>query len=535
MDDYNLEGTKTEWLGEAIAQTSTGVFNISGLEVMDARKRNKFLILFWLSAIYLSFAGCNSRPPAHSQKPAYKVETIETPKGLSVETGGLDFLPNGKLIGCFRRGEVMIYDPDTKEWSLFAYGLQDPLGIEAVSNHEILVMQRSELTRITDTDKDGKADLYKTITDDFGMSGNYAEFAYGPEIDDEGNMYIALNTASAMAGVYDILRGKFSAAGRKGRMYSAVPYRGWILKVKPDGTTIPWASGLRSPNGLELDDKGNLFVPDNQGDWLGTSKLYHIRKGNFYGHAPSLVWEEGFEEIQPLELPVPVLDKMRTEAAILFPHGFFVNSPTQPLIDRTGGKFGPFSGQMFIGEMNHNRIVRVMLEKVNGVFQGAATSLISPSDSTGLDIGNNRLAFAPNGDLYVGQTDHGWPGDQGIQKISWTGIVPMEILNMSLTERGFELTFTKPVDPQTARDPSHYQVERYYYQYHQDYGSRRYGITSIPVTDVRISENHKKVNLTLRELKPDYIYDLQITGLQSESGDTLVHNRVYYTLNRLRN
>ncbi|MDZ7692829.1 MAG: hypothetical protein U5K69_17165 [Balneolaceae bacterium] len=117
-------------------------------------------------------------------------------------------------------------------------------------------------------------------------------------------------------------------------------------------------------------DEGNLFIPDNQGDWLGTSKLYHIQKDNFYGHAPSLVWEEGFENIEPLELPVPVLDKMRTEAAIQFPHGYFVNSPTQPLIDRTGGKFGPFTGQMFIGEMNHKRIVRVMLEKVNGQFSG---------------------------------------------------------------------------------------------------------------------------------------------------------------------
>ncbi|MDR8390081.1 PQQ-dependent sugar dehydrogenase [Aliifodinibius sp. S!AR15-10] len=465
------------------------------------------------------------------QGPAYSVETIETPEGLSVETGGLDFLPDGRLIACFRRGEVMTYDYETKTWDLFAYGLQDPLWIKAINNDEVMVMQRAELTRITDTDKDGKGDLYKTVTDDFGMSGNYAEFAYGPEIDNEGNYYIALNTASAMADVYDIMRGEFSPAGRKGRMYSAAPYRGWVMKVKPDGTTIPWASGLRSPNGLELDDEGNLFVPDNQGDWLGTSKLYHVEKGNFYGHAPSLVWEEGFEGIEPLELPVPVLNKMRTKAAIQFPHGFFVNSPTQPLIDRTGGKFGPFTGQMFVGEMNHKRIVRVMLEKVQGQFQGATTSFI---DSTGLKIGNNRLAFSPEGDLWVGQTDHGWPGDQGIQRITWNGIVPMEVLNMSLTEEGFELTFTKPVQPEAAGNPDNYHFERYFYQYHEAYGSDRYGIETINVTGVEVSDDRKKVNLTLERLDPDFIYDMQIEGLHSESGDSLVHNRVYYTLNRLR-
>lgn len=465
------------------------------------------------------------------QGPAYSVETIETPEGLSVETGGLDFLPNGKMIGAFRRGEVMTYDSETEEWELWAYGLQDPLWIKAISNHEVMVMQRAELTRITDTDQDGKADLFETVTDDFGMSGNYHEFAYGPEIDREGNYYIALNTASALAGVYDIIRGDFSEIGRKGRMYSAVPYRGWVMKVKPDGATIPWASGLRSPNGLELDDEGNLFIPDNQGDWLGTSKLYHIQKGNFYGHAPSLVWEEGFENIEPLELPVPVLNKMRTKAAIQFPQGYFVNSPTQPLIDRTGGKFGPFTGQMFIGEMNHRRIVRVMLEKVHGVFQGATTSFI---DSTGLKIGNNRLAFGPNGDLYVGQTDHGWPGDQGIQKITWNGVVPMEVLNMSLTEQGFELTFTKPVDAETAGNPENYNFERYYYEYHQAYGSDQYGNKKIDVTNATVSDDRKKVNLTLEELEPGFIYDMKIKGLQSAKGDSLVHNRVYYTLNRLR-
>ncbi len=184
-----------------------------------------------------------------------------------------------------------------------------------------------------------------------------------------------------------------------------------------------------------------------------------------------------------------------------------------------------------MGEMNHKRIVRVMLEKVQGVFQGATTSFI---DSTGLNIGNNRLAFSPEGDLWVGQTDHGWPGDQGIQKITWNGNVPMEVLNMSLTETGFELTFTKPVDPELASQPENYNFERYYYKYHEAYGSDRYGIKEIKVTGAEVSDDRKKVSLQLEKLDPDFIYDMRIENLKSESGDTLVHNRVYYTINRLR-
>jgi glucose/arabinose dehydrogenase len=462
--------------------------------------------------------------------PAYSVETIETPEGLSVETGGLDFLPDGHLITCYRRGEVMTYNSADSSWNVFAKGLQDPLGIRALGNHEVLVMQRAELTRLKDTDQDGHADWYKTVSDDFGMSGNYHEFAFGPEIDEEGNYYFALNVASNGAGVRDILRGKFNPLGRPGRMYSAVPYRGWVMKVTPEGETIPWASGLRSPNGLELDRKGNLFVTDNQGDWLGTSKLYHIQKGNFYGHPSSLVWLENFN-INPLKLPVPALNLMRTKAAVEFPHGFFVNSPTQPLIDRTEGKFGPFSGQMFIGEMNHKRIVRVMLEKVQGEYQGATVSFI---DSEGLNIGNNRLAFSPSGDLWVGQTDHGWSGNQGIQKISWNGIMPMEVHTMSLTETGFKLTFTKPIDPAAAEKTENYQFERYYYKYHREYGSDRYGVKQIKVQSVEVSEDRKSISLELEKLDPSYIYDLEINNLSSRQGDTLVHNRLFYTLNHLR-
>src|SRR3982750_2542287 len=98
---------------------------------------------------------------------SYRVETIEMPKGLAAQTGGIDFLPDGRLVACFMRGEVMTYDLKTKEWKLFAEGLQLPLGILAVSNSEVAVMQLSNLMRIKDIDGDGQADLYENVTSDF--------------------------------------------------------------------------------------------------------------------------------------------------------------------------------------------------------------------------------------------------------------------------------------------------------------------------------------------------------------------------------
>ena len=195
----------------------------------------------------------------------YTVENIATPPGLSAEVGGLAFAPDGRLVACFHRGEVYFYQPETKEWKLFAQGLQDPLGIVAPKNDEVIVMQRPELTRLRDTNGDGVADSYETICDSFGMTGNYHEFAFGPLPAPDGGWFVALNTASSGAGVRQEVRGEYRERGREGRMYSVVPWRGWVVKIAPDGKLMPWAMGFRSPNGLGLDTKGRLFVTDNLG------------------------------------------------------------------------------------------------------------------------------------------------------------------------------------------------------------------------------------------------------------------------------
>jgi glucose/arabinose dehydrogenase len=359
----------------------------------------KKILLF--VALLLAFRAVNAQTDT-----AYVAETIPLPPGLTAEVGGLDFLPDGRLAVAFHRGEVMTYNPATKTWNRFAEGLHDPLGVLAVSNTELLVMQRPELTRVRDTNGDGRADEFSVVTDDFGISGNYHEFAFGPVRDRAGNLFIALNTASNGAGIRPELRGAYNPLGRQGRMYSCVPYRGWVLQLDKTGKVTPFALGFRSPNSLGFDAAGRLLVCDNQGDWLGTSKLYHVEKGQFYGHPTSLVWKAGFPTIDPLELPVSTLDSMRTRESVAFPHGYVANSPTQPVPDATGGKFGPFAGQVFVGEMDHPFLLRVLLEDVDGATQGA----VLPFPVRGLRRGNNRLAFAPDGSLWVGQTTHGWVG-----------------------------------------------------------------------------------------------------------------------------
>ena len=494
-------------------------------------------LMFCLSIFHYSVIG------QHAHDESYTVETIEIPAGLMAQTGGIDFLPDGRLIACFMRGEVMTYDHAKKEWKLFAQGLHYPLGILAISNSEVLVMQIPNLVRIKDTDGDGQADLYENETSDFGISGNYHEFNYGPVKDKSGNIFIALNCGSSGGGVKPVVRGELNTNGREGidgrrQMFSVVPYRGWVLQLTPDGKLHPFASGFRSPNGLGFDPNGNLFVTDNQSDWVPTSSLYHVRKDNFYGHPASLVWTKEWKNRDPFNAPIAELDRMRTHAAVLFPQGIMASSPSQPLADMTKGKFGPYSGQLFIGEMNRDRILRVMMEKVDGEFQGACIPFL---DGHGLRSGNNRLAFAPDGSLWIGQISFGgWPGVPGIQRIVFNGKPPMDIFTMTLAKEGFDLTFTQPVEISSATNVKNYKIRSYRYEYKKkdiNEGidvANQFDVQDVNVLNSQISEDGKKISLQIKDLKPGYIYELTLGEIKSRAGQPLANKLICYTLNKLR-
>ncbi len=489
----------------------------------------KSVIIIFVSL--LAFMSCTKKPQPET---SYRVESIPLPDGLSGETGAIAFLPDGQLVACFLRGEVMIYNPGTRAWRLFASGLHEPLGVLPVNESEMIVMQRPELTRIVDTDNDGLADLYETMTDDFGMTGNYHEWNYGPIKDEQGNLFISFNTASEWGSMMKEVRGKLDTTlvpSKPMQKFSAVPYRGWLMKLQADGKLIPYASGFRSPNGLGFDLHGNLFVVDNQGDWVGTSAMFHVHQNKFYGHPASLLWQDGWNRGDPSKLPIEELNQMRTKASVLFPHGIMSTSPGQPVVDDTSHKFGPYAGQFFVGEMNQERIMRVMLEEVDGALQGACIPFI---DGNGLRKGNNRLAFAPDGSLWVGQVQHGFVGDKGIQRIEFTGRMPMDIYSMNITQNGFDLTFTQPVDLEMALDTGNYSFQHYYYEYHLKYGSDQYDVQKIPVSDVKISSDHKTVSLILSSLKPGYIYELNLINIKSSTGEELSNKMICYTVNNLK-
>ncbi len=477
----------------------------------------------------------------------YEIVRIPGPEGLDNQIGGLASNADGQLIACLHRGEVVIYDDDSNQWRVFASGLHEPLGVFVEKEGTLLVIQRSELTRLHDRDSDGVADYYEVVCNDWGMTGNYHEFAFGIVKDSRKNIYLTLGTASNGAGVREEIRGEWNSAGgllhedlvfngdretwkekkkRIPRMYARVPYRGCVLRIRPDSLKAEvFATGLRTPNGLYVDAKDQLWVSDNQGDWVGASKLHRIEEGGFYGHAASLLWSDNPPDAIPANLPLSELESLREKAVGLFPQGDCANSLTQILPFKK--EFGPVveGGQLIIGEMNHSRIVRYMPDVVNGQMQGTGTHLLNTNS---LGMGNNRLLYSLNEEnsLFIGKTHLSWPGREGIKKVTYNGKPYLQVNAVKLTPRGFEFVFNAPIEAPSRK--SEYRLESYRIAYHAKYGSQKYELQTEKSASIKVEGNTLTIELK-RKPKANRVYDIRLPEEITSDLSDLSSTRFWYT------
>ena len=311
--------------------------------------------------------------------------------------------------------------------------------------------------------------------------------------------------------------------GPAGRMYARVKWRGWVLKLSPDGKTMePYASGFRSPNGIGFDAKGRLLITDNQGDWRPTSPLYDVRQGGFYGHPASLVWKKGWNGGDPRLMDVAKLDVMQVTAAGYFPQGELANSPTWPVIIPKGAFSEGMAGQTVIGEMNQPNLVRVLDDEVDGVFQ---TALVAMFDGSPLGIGNNRMVFGNDGSLYVGKTALSWAGSKGITKIKWNGKPFLSLEKIKALPKGFALRFSQPIDANTLKTLS---VKRHTYEYHQGYGAPKKNEEVLEITGAKLSDDGMMVTLDVGVLKEKYLHLIDMTGLLSKEGGKILGAKAWY-------
>jgi cytochrome c len=438
--------------------------------------------------------------------PSYNLQSLHRPDFMP-RVAAMAFRPDGRLLvstwdaigGVYLLENVTSGDSMAVRGKLIASGLAEPLGMEVV-NGEIFVLQKQELTQLIDHDGDEIIDEYRTICNGWGVTADFHEFAFGL-VHKDGYFYATL-----------------SMAMRLKPDEKQLPDRGRTIKISKDGSFESVNFGLRTPNGIGLGPDNELFVLDNQGQWLPGNKLIHVRKGDYNG----MQWGWLDESAPPPRMVPP---------ALWIPENEIGNSPSEPVLVREG----IFKGQLLHGDITHGGIKRDFLEKINGRYQGAVFRF-----TQGLEAGVNRLRWGPDGALYIGEVGMkggGWSWkdrQEGLQKLTYNGKRTFEMLAIRAKPKGFEIEFTEPLPETASDDLKHVQIQQWRYEPTAKYGGPKLDQVTLPVSTLSLSKDRTRAYLEIPDLKKEHVVYFRLPdGLQSASGQPLWSSEAWYTLNTI--
>ena len=442
--------------------------------------------------------------PLDKIHPSYNLIKIR-PSWFKPRVGAMDFLPDGGLVVSTWDSIGSVYllrgvENNNAEKVIvkqIASGLHEPLGLKIVDG-KIFVLQKQELTELIDHNGDEIIDEYRNICSSWGATSDFHEYSYGLEYRD-GYFYANLGLGMRLM---------------KHELQD--PDRGSVIRIGHEGEFEIVSFGLRQPNGIGFGTDGELFLSENQGQWVPACKIIHLREGDFHGCQ--------YGTGDRYKGMIPALP------AVWLPQDEIGNSPGNPILL----KDGPYYGQMIHGEITHGGLKRVFLEKVNNTYQGCVFRF-----SQGFEAGINRIVYGPDGGIYIGGVgmngNWAWEGKQyGLQKISYNGKNTFEILSVRALSDGLIIEFTEPLANKNGDQEKDYNVSHWRYETTSSYGSPKYDHEALTIIRLYLSHDRKTVRLRLKGLKEGYVIHIQLNeNITSTSGQKLWSGEAWYTLNNI--
>jgi mono/diheme cytochrome c family protein len=442
---------------------------------------------------------------------AYVVDTIthpvDNPYRSWLRFGGFDFFEDDSRAAiCTWDGDVWLVDGineslDKITWQRIASGMFQPLGV-AIVDEEIYVICRDQITVLRDLNGDGETDFYENFNNDHQVTEHFHEFALDLKFSAvDGNFY-------------------YTKGGRHGAD-AITPNHGTLIRVSRDGKKSEFvANGFRAPNGLGIGPAGEMLTADNQGHWIPANRINWVKPGGFYGY----MWgyhdrevSDGFDE--PLCWIHPEIDRSP---------GTFVWVPDY--------RWGPLRGHVITVSYGMGQIFNVLNEEIDGVRQGGVVRF--PLE---FDTGVTRAKFRKrDGQLYLAGL-FGWAGNKtqpgGFYRVRYTGQNVYMPEALHIASDGVTLTFTDPLDAESATDPGNYGVSHWNYKWQQQYGSEDYkmdgtqGRDDLQVASVALSTDKRTVYLEIPGIRP--VMQMQIlVNLKAADGAEVRHN-VHHTIHVL--
>lgn len=430
---------------------------------------------------------------------AYVTDSItapdQNPWNRRVRFGGFDFFPDGRSAAfCTHDGDIWIVRGidqglEKLEWSRFASGLYEPLGLVIVDG-TIYTSGRDGITRFRDLNGDGEADEYEAFNHQVMSTEGFHEFVFDLQRDAAGNFYfVKANPVNGGGRGF----GDQKASRGNGTVCS---HAGCLFKVSPDGSTFEVvARGFRAPNGIGVRPDGQVTTSDNEGTWVPTTPVNWVDGKTFHGVQNRLTPEDLAAKFAP-----PIL---------WLSHNDYDNSGGGQ-IWVTGSQWGPFQGEMLHESYGKSALYLVMRQELPGGRQQAAATRFPLKFTSSVMRGR----WGPtDGQLYIAGLSE-WQSNAakptGFDRVRYTGKPVYSVRQVKVVPGGVELVFTQPLKKESVEDVQNWSGKRWNYVRSENYGSPEIGVAdpkkkgreTINITGARLGPDGRTVTLSIEDLKP---------------------------------
>ena len=410
---------------------------------------------------------------------------LPNPWKRNVRIADLSFFADGRAAAVTFEGDVWMIegiDKDLKNvrWKRFASGIHEPMSIDVVKD-KIYVFGREGIVRLHDLNADGQADFYENFSNVMAQSPESREWAadmvYGPD----GCFYIAKGGSQSNGPGVTAQVAKGFRAGSQ--------HNGTVMKISADGLSYEMiATGLRGPYLGIHPQKGTLTASDQQGNFVPSTPIYLINKGDYYG-VPATAHRSDNPPIAP---PLTWI-----------PHSADRSSISQTWI--TSDKMGPLNGNLIHFSFAHPGLFRVLIDSSAKIVQGGVSFIKADYPAP-----TSKGVMNPvDGQLYVTGFNLWGSSSTGISsllRMRYTGKPSYMPNQFKASQQGVVLGFDNELDPSTI-NPSAFAVKRWNYKRTQEYGSGHFkmdgttGQETMQVAAAYLSADRKKVFLLIPDMK----------------------------------
>lgn len=521
------------------------VLHIAGwvLEVASPRTKD-----FVASVDYLVDLPLDTFPnelPALPNPPAVKLdvlpgfETTRLPLPAGEMPTGLTWTRDGTLLFASLKGRALAArdtNGDGLEDALtpLSDDLATPYGLQSAkqAGRDVIdVITKPALVRLHDDDQDGFYERQEIVADGWGHTDDYHDWAVGLPKTSDGGYYVAL---PCQQDDRDLVKARLRGQGLK--LTPREPTKDDPRRFKVE----PFCGGLRFPMGLAVDKAGRLFATDNQGNYNPFNELNHLQPGKRFGFINKLERTPDFNppvESPAIDIPHPWTRSVNGICFLDTPPG--ARTSPSAMKNTNCDHFGPFEGHLVGCEFNGRVLIRMSLEEVDGVMQGAAYPFSQLPNDPNAPVfeGPNVVAVAPDGDLYVGSLlDSGWGGGQNTGSIyqitpSEKGL-PLGIAEVRAMPDGFIVRFTGKVEKSAAIQPANFSIEKYRRESTPQYGGDDIDRSSVRIQKIEPSADGREVRLRLGEMKAGFTYEFHLADLTANDA-LFFPAEAHYTLKRV--